>query len=53
MSIQNHTPTDERFWERIADRAEELANLCRPHSRKLTRLFELAALYALEMLDKR
>jgi len=46
--VRTHTPKDEDFWERIADRSEELANLTRPHSGSLTKAFEFAALLALD-----
>lgn len=43
----------EEFWEEIADRAEDLAALVRPHSPLLTRLFEFAAWIAMEKIIER
>ena len=50
--VLTYRPKDENFWERIADRSEDLANLTRPHSRRLTAAFELAALLALEEIER-
>lgn len=48
----NNNPIDADFWEQIADSAEDLARLTGPHSKTITRLLELVAIYALELKEQ-
>ncbi|MBX3428452.1 MAG: hypothetical protein KF779_02595 [Hyphomonadaceae bacterium] len=50
---ENRPLIDEAFWEHIADKSEELARLCRPHSKALTQIFEVAAWMALQRIEQK